>query len=273
MTEYLLENKNLPLINPYKCGYQHCPPGHTPGFLVRDYWLIHYVVSGKGKYVERGTVNEVKAGECFIIRPMEIANYCADENEPWYYIWVAFTAEIALPELLDESVIDGTAVSDVFLSLTELDEQRKNLEEHLAGKIFEIISLLSVHKAPKSRSNGIVETAKNIIETSYDTINVTKLSEKMHLSRTYLSSVFKKSEGITLQQYLQSFRLRKAATFIKEMNMSPGQAGNAVGFSDIYSFARAVEKYFKITPTGFKKRAAALDAAREARSSSPKKEL
>ena len=109
-----------------------------------------------------------------------------------------------------------------------------------------------------------METAKNIIETSYDTINVTKLSEKMHLSRTYLSSVFKRSEGVTLQQYLQSFRLRKAATFIKEMNMSPGQAGNAVGFSDIYSFSRAFKNYFKISPTAFKRRAAELDAARAA---------
>jgi AraC-like DNA-binding protein len=264
MTEFLLENKNLPLINPYKCGYQHCPPGHTPGFLVRDYWLMHYVVSGKGKYVERGTVHEVSAGECFIIRPMEIANYCADEKEPWHYIWIAFTAEIPLPELFDESVIDGKAIADVFLSFPKLEEGRKNLEEHLAGKIFEIISLLSVHNEAKNRANSIVETAKNIIETSYDTINVTKLSEKMHLSRTYLSSVFKRSEGVTLQQYLQSFRLRKAATFIKEMNMSPGQAGNAVGFSDIYSFSRAFKNYFKISPTAFKRRAAELDAARAA---------
>lgn len=254
MTEFLLENKSLPLINPYKVGFQHCPPGHSPGFLVRGYWLIHYVVSGRGNYVERGTVHEVTAGQCFIIRPMEMSNYCADEIEPWHYIWIAFTTDMELPEAFGRSVIDGSAVADVFTSLAELNGERPHLEEHIAGKIFEMISLLAAFDAPKNQACGIVETAKNIIETSYDIINVTKLAEKMHLSRTYLGSVFKRSEGVTLQQYIQSFRLRKAAAFMKEMNMPPGLAGNAVGFSDIYSFSRAFKNYFKISPTKFKKR-------------------
>jgi AraC-like DNA-binding protein len=59
-----------------------------------------------------------------------------------------------------------------------------------------------------------------------------------------------------MQQYLQSCRLRKAAIFMKDMNMSPGQAGCAVGYADVYSFSRSFKSYFKMTLTEFKKQAA-----------------
>lgn len=252
--QFLLENKHIPIINPYNCGYQHCPPGHSPGYLVRDYWLMHYVVSGKGRFVERGTVHEVTAGQCFIIRPMEITSYYADENDPWYYIWIGFETTLDLPACFDEAVIDGSDIKSIFLSLAEIDKNRSHCEEHIAGKIFEMISLLSAKGEPRSKENSIAAMAKNIIDTSYATVNVSEVAKMMHLSRAYLGTVFKRSEGVTLQQYLQSCRLRKAATFMKEMNMSPGQAGSAVGFNDVYSFSRAFKRYFRITPSEFKKR-------------------
>ncbi len=254
--QYLLKNKHLPIINPYSCGWQICPPEHTPGLLVRDFWLIHYVVSGKGTFVERGAAHDVKAGECFIIRPMEITTYVADKESPWHYIWIGFETELDLSSYFPEPVIDGTPISDVFLSLTEIDRDRPNYEEHLAGKIFEMISLLAASDRHHNNANGTVETAKNIMETSYSTVNISKLAEMLHISRAYLGKIFKEAEGITMQQYLQSCRLRKAATFMKEMNMSPGQAGCAVGFADVYSFSRAFKTYFKLTPTEFKKQAA-----------------
>ncbi len=252
----LLINKHLPIINPYSCGWQKCPPEHTPGLLVRDFWLIHYVISGKGTYIERGAAHTVSAGECFIIRPMEITTYIADKTDPWHYVWIGFETELDLSSYFPEPVIDGTAIKSIFLSLTEIDRDRPNYEEHLAGKIFEMIALLSASNLPPCKTNSTVETAKHIMDTSYSTVNISKLAEMLHMSRAHLGKIFKEAEGITMQQYLQSCRLRKAATFMKDMNMSPGQAGCAVGFADVYSFSRAFKSYFKMTPTEFKKQSA-----------------
>ena len=254
--QFLLKNKHLPIINPYSCGWQICPPEHTPGLLVRDFWLIHYVVSGTGVYIERGASHTVKAGECFIIRPMEITTYIADKEAPWHYIWIGFETELDLSSYFPEPVMDASAIGDVFLSLTDIDRDRPNYEEHLAGRIFEMIARLSATDSKPTRANDIVETAKHIMDTSYSTLNITRLAEMLHMSRAYLGKIFKESEGITMQQYLQSCRLRKAATFMKEMNMPPGQAGCAVGFADVYSFSRAFKSYFKLSPTEFKKQAA-----------------
>ncbi len=254
--QFLLKNKHLPLINPYSFGWQKCPPEHTPGLLVRDFWLIHYVVSGKGVYIESGASHTVNAGECFIIRPMEITTYIADKDDPWHYIWIGFETELDISSYFSDPVMDASAIGDIFLSFTDIDRDLPNYEEHLAGRIFEMIVRISATDSKPARSNDAVDTAKHIMDTLYSSINISRLTEMMHISRAHLGKLFKESEGITMQQYLQSCRLRKAATFMKDMNMSPGQAGCAVGYADVYSFSRSFKSYFKMTPTEFKKQAA-----------------
>ena len=47
-------DQNLTPINPLQCGRQECPPGQSYGPIVRDIWILHFVMSGKGKGCKRG---------------------------------------------------------------------------------------------------------------------------------------------------------------------------------------------------------------------------
>ena len=57
------DNVELSIFN---CGHEYCEPGHTWGPGVRDHYLIHLVVAGKGVYqvngasfaLEEGATNE-----------------------------------------------------------------------------------------------------------------------------------------------------------------------------------------------------------------------
>ena len=44
-------------------GYENCPAGHTFGPAYRDYYLIHYVLSGKGIYYRDGKKYELNSGD------------------------------------------------------------------------------------------------------------------------------------------------------------------------------------------------------------------
>ena len=44
----ITDNVSLAVFN---CGLQSCAPNHSWGPGVRDHFLIHFVLSGKGKYV------------------------------------------------------------------------------------------------------------------------------------------------------------------------------------------------------------------------------
>ena len=59
--EKVFFNKGYTDINPLQFGFQKCPPSHTWGPHIREYYLIHYVVSGKGRFMKKGFEHILKA--------------------------------------------------------------------------------------------------------------------------------------------------------------------------------------------------------------------
>ena len=55
----------------YFCGTEPCAPGHAFGPAVRPHYLIHVVLDGKGIYKRNGETYHLKAGDAFLISPME----------------------------------------------------------------------------------------------------------------------------------------------------------------------------------------------------------
>ena len=74
----------------FNCGLERCAPGQTWGPGIRDHYLIHLVVSGKGTFEVGGKTFEVVPGDLFFARPSQLIRYSADEQQPWEYSWVGF---------------------------------------------------------------------------------------------------------------------------------------------------------------------------------------
>ncbi len=79
----------------FNCGLERCAPGQTWGPGIRDHYLIHLVVSGKGIFEVGGRTWEVAAGDLFFARPSQLIRYTADEQQPWEYSWVGFNGACA----------------------------------------------------------------------------------------------------------------------------------------------------------------------------------
>ena len=60
------DNVELSIFN---CGRESCQPGHTWGPGVRDHYLIHLVVSGKGVYQVGGVSHTLQEGDLFLAKP------------------------------------------------------------------------------------------------------------------------------------------------------------------------------------------------------------
>ena len=67
----------------FNCGLERCAPGQTWGPGIRDHYLIHLVVSGKGIFEVGGRTWEVSEGDLFFARPSQLIRYTADEQQPW----------------------------------------------------------------------------------------------------------------------------------------------------------------------------------------------
>ena len=72
-------------------GIEQTAPSHRYGPHVRDHYLIHYVLSGKGTLKAEGLTHRIGAGEAFVIFPGQVTTYQADAVTPGITGGWAFT--------------------------------------------------------------------------------------------------------------------------------------------------------------------------------------
>ena len=66
---YKATAKELVSLSVYNVGYQLCDAGYQWGPGIRDHYLIHYVISGKGTYEVNNETHSLSAGDAFLVYP------------------------------------------------------------------------------------------------------------------------------------------------------------------------------------------------------------
>lgn len=251
--QILLVNRHWHDVNPVDCGWEACKPGHAFGPAARFYWLLHYVVQGRGTFTAGGKETPVRAGQMFVIRPFEVTYYEADRREPWEYIWIGFTCGIPLPEcLLQEPVVNASRCGGIFSSMLEAENQRDGRELFLCGKVFQLLAALEEKPAG---GEDYVEQARTYLEANYmRDVSIGELAGKLNLNRSYFSALFRKKTGKSPQQYLTDYRMERACQLMTEHGYSPGEAALSTGYPDIFSFSRMFKKRFGVSPREYSRR-------------------
>ncbi len=249
-------NRGYSGVNPRDVGAEYCRPSHHFGPAVRQYLLLHYVVSGSGRFTVAGRQYELSASDVFIIRPHEVTFYQASKTDPWHYIWLGF--EVDSKEIFScftrKDVIKKSNFGDIFASLLEFKDDGPAFESFLCSKIWEIISRLQ-QSGPKP-SSGYTEKATAIIETEYmHGITVGDIAGRLNLDRSYFSTLFKAEKGISPQQYICELRLKKAAELIKNHGCSVTVAANSTGYTDIFNFSKMFKKRYGVSPAAYRAKA------------------
>ena len=248
-TEIIID-RNFTALSPMQFGYENCAPSHFFGPAVRDYWLLHYVVSGKGVFEREGKRHTVGSGELFVIPPYLETYYEADAKEPWQYIWVGFrAAELPVPL---PPVLHLAGAGAVFEEMKRCKKLENGRSAFLAARLWELFAL--VQEQGKA-SEDYVEKAIHCIRSEYMTnLTVHHLAERLNLDRCYFSTLFKEQTGVSPLQYLTRIRMEKAAELMVTYGECPSTAGASVGYPDLCHFSKAFKKYYGISPKEYKKR-------------------
>ncbi len=256
MKNYLLVNKNFPHINPIVCGEEECKPNHRYAG-VRSYWLLHYILSGKGTFTANGVTHHLHAGQCFVIRPKESTVYESDSEEPWHYVWIGFSAGITMPEILKtKPFFEGEIYERIFSKMLGVATKKDDRECFLCGCIAELLAhLFEENRSPLSATSQAMEQAKNCIESEYmsSALTVNALAKRLHLNRSYFSTAFRNYAGVSPQEYLNAYRLERAAQLLQHSDMSVAQIAMATGYADFCNFSRMFKRRFGISPSQYAK--------------------
>ena len=236
-------------IIPRLAGSERCDPGHSFGPSIRDYYLLHYCVSGKGVYIREEGEYEISEGEIFIIRPGEVTTYIADKSNPWHYVWIGFDGNDA--EKLSGIQPVVKYVSDTFMRIAECTKLGILSPEIYISQIYEIIYNLF---SGTPRNVDFCKQVKDYIRFNYmNEITVELIAESMGLSRRYLSRIFKEKYGKPIKSYLISVRCEKAAEFLS-IGYTVTEAAVMSGYSDIFAFSKIFHKVMKMSPSEYRKR-------------------
>ena len=240
MHKYLVGEKDLGDFIPTDAGFQDCPKGYGYGPNVRDYYLIHYVEKGKGIFRNEKTEYAVNAGEAFLIRPGEVTYYESSADERWCYVWVGCIGKLSemfasLPDIIKP---DGNIMREI----KNLPEAM--LEERLCAIIFNLYcDLFENDEKP-----DYVDKVKGYINARYmEDIKIAEVAASLNLNRKYLSSLFKKQTGITMQEYLIRKRLAEGKKLL-ESGHNVSEAARMTGYADAFGFSKAFTAFFGKTP-------------------------
>lgn len=247
--EIALINRHYREINPLDFGEEACAPGHTYGPAIRKYTLIHFVISGKGRFTNDSGTYTLHAGEAFMIRPGEVTVYSADLQEPWHYVWVGFNGTLShrfadLPCVL-------TPPAGMYKKFREVFRFEGTEEDYLAGRLFELYAHL--FNGVKGREDYLLKI-QNYVETNYNTnCDVADIAAVVGLERHYLARLFKQKTGGTLKDYITDKRMEEAKQLL-EAGQTVGYASQMVGYSDPFVFSKMFKKRFLCSPGEWKKR-------------------
>lgn len=258
----MLVNTSFELNN---YGYEECKPQKSYGPAIRDHYLFHYIIKGKGVFEIENESYSVEENQMFVICPNDVTLYRTDPFDPWIYTWIGFSGEGA-DDLIDylgisknDPVIDipvDSNIKDILKELYSITTINIQGNFNCISLMYKFISEL-LHIFPRSAGssdlsmqNSYVFAVEDFIKNNYQNdIRISEISDMIGLDRSYLSSLFKKINHKSIQMYLIDYRLRKAMHLLRETNLTMLQIAMSTGYTDQFIFSKAFKKKYGISPS------------------------
>ena len=101
----------------------------------------------------------------------------------------------------------------------------------------------------------ICDKAEELIHKAYMDINLNNsiIADKLNISPSYLSKLFKNQKNISLLDYLYQVRLSYAKKFLRETNLTVEEIAAKTGFISNSALTKAFKKYEGITPGSYRR--------------------
>lgn len=251
--EYRFDDMRLPGISPVCCGTEQCEPGFSVG-ATRPYWMLHFVVSGKGSFSTGGVIYDVMPSQIFVVRPHRPHVYTADKTDPWHYIWLNFYCDIDLPALLDADVLTAPSLGSLFSDCLDAAREEPGARETVTSLLWTLFAaLIRMQATHSTRQNPYVTAAKRYIEENYaKPILVADIARALNLERSYFSTVFRRETGTSPKQYLAVVRMEHAAHLLSVDGESVAAAASRAGYGDCMNFSRRFKAHFGVSPSKYR---------------------
>ena len=248
----------------YNAGFQKCPPDYGWGPGVRDHYLLHYIVSGRGVYQTEDRTFVLSPGDAFLAGPETPIYYQADHDAPWEYYWVGFSGPSARL-LLDQTpfsrrtpVLHIAAGERLRQGLLDIYKARGNdyaSSVRMAGYLQAALGLLilpSLRTGQEALSDYARQGALYLRQNYSRSIGVEDLARQTGISRSYLFRAFQAEFQCSPSVYLTRYRMQRACQLLRHSQLSVSAVAASVGYEDPFYFSRAFKRELGVSPSAYR---------------------
>ena len=157
------------------------------------------------------------------------------------------------------SLFNYFSICETYCTLSLINSYVRDMK--LCEKITSLLTLLMEEawnpsaRLQTSRKQGNLQKIKAFLDGNYtQKITLDLLSEQFYINKFYLSKIFVRECGVTINQYLVQLRITYAKQLLRFSDLPIEQIAAQCGIPDPNYFSRLFKKIEGVTPGEFRKR-------------------
>ena len=153
-----------------------------------------------------------------------------------------------------EAGMPADAAFDLSDAMLQRLERAKTLTEmHDIIEISGILYAHEVHRAKMTKNSYLTEQVKNYISSHiFKKISLKQIAEYVGITPEYLSSVFSKKEGCTIQHYIQKEKMKVACNMLRYSEQPISEISQYIGYQSQSNFASIFKKWIGQSPSEYR---------------------
>src|SRR5690606_35892298 len=126
----------------------------------------------------------------------------------------------------------------------------------LKDLMFAIIDMIEANAGSSAKAesaNKIIEQIKQLIEENYEQdLSLEGIAQKVYLTPSYLSYLFKKETGQSLIRYITQVRMDKAVELLRDTNIKIVDICKMLGYRSSNYFIQSFRQHYGVTPAKYR---------------------
>jgi AraC-like DNA-binding protein len=239
---------------------------------VHDFWEMVYIDKGKLTVSEDEKVYELSKGQAIFHAPMEFHKFIAKKSEPCDFKIISFSLDTNLTHILSKGVFTLSQehirmLENTFTQISSgyditggviRNSGNNPLEEILAIKMLEAFLLTLLSEGSPDRTQQLSVTAhryKEVIKfmnvSVFENLSLKDISNRTHLSESYLKKLFKTYAGCGIMNYFTKMKITQSIYYLKE-GRSIKEISEMLSFSSPNYFSAVFKKEMGMLPTKYR---------------------